>query len=752
MTGPLSRCHHWLADVLIRYRVAWFVLGLVLTGVAIPLAQRLTYNRSMEGFFPRSDPRLKLYLQNKDWFGGEATLIVAYSDSGLWTADGMKRQRELVEALQRLPGVLSVISLADRPQPKTSLLHPTIAAAIEKQAKPIDQLQHEVKATKLYQGVFVAEDLKTTAVWLQVRFEGARELAEGLERIRNEALRHIPDAAVAGTFMMIHDVYEHTERDGRILELVAVLVMGLVIAVSFRSLRWVVLPLLIVYSALWWSQGLWYLVRGELTMVSSAISSLVAVTGVATVVHFGLRYRELRGTHNPAAALRITFEEIGPPVFWILATNAAGFGALLVCELKPVTDFAWIMLIASFLIGLAAMLYLPLGVTAWQRSVPGGVTGQAIVSGSLVRVLAWVQHRPWPTALVLIVPAVLIGLGMLRLQPQTDFTGNFRKSTKIYQAYDFIETRMAGAGQLDLVWDAPDLAALSRSELDAERAKLRKLEAELSKLEGVTKVLGLVDFLDFVSERSPLPLPFSAQIALLDTQNVTPLFWDRKDQKMRITMQVKERLPSDAKQELIAAARHKAEEILGSARRPQTTGIYVMLAHLIDSLLNDQNKTFALSLVLQFVCSWLAFRSVWLALVAMVPTVLPVVAVVGTMGWLGLPVNIATAMLASVAMGMTIDSSILYIYRFQQELAAGADFETALARTHGSAGIAVVLSNVALVFGFAVLVLSRFIPLVHFGIFTSLALFGGMVGNLVLLPLLLGLVRKFTTVTPRTHA
>jgi predicted RND superfamily exporter protein len=124
----------------------------------------------------------------------------------------------------------------------------------------------------------------------------------------------------------------------------------------------------------------------------------------------------------------------------------------------------------------------------------------------------------------------------------------------------------------------------------------------------------------------------------------------------------------------------------------------------------------------------------------MVPTVLPVVAVVGTMGWVGLPVNIATAMLASVAMGMTIDSSILYLYRFRQEQQAGADFETALARTQGSTGIALVISNVALVLGFGVLVLSRFIPLVHFGILTALALFGGLAGNLILLPLLLSLV------------
>jgi predicted RND superfamily exporter protein len=744
MLSFLSRCNHGLSTLLLRHRAIWFLIGLALTAAAIPLAQRLSYNRSMEGFFPRSDPRLQLYLQNKQWFSSEATLIVAYTEPGLWTAEGMQAQQQLVELLKQQPGVMSASSLATSPLPKPSLLNPLepIGEALQKPGRNIEQFKKDVQAEKLYHGVFVAADMQTTAVWLQVRFDGAKALAEGLERIRNTAHQKVPDAAVAGTFMMIHDVYEHTERDGRVLEIVSVLVMGLVIAVSFRSLRWIILPLLIVYSALWWSQGLWALVRGELTMVSSAISSLVAVTGVATVVHFGLRYRELLSTMKPVEALTQTFTEIGPPVFWILATNAAGFGALLVCELKPVLDFAWIMVIASMLLGLAAMLYLPLGVTQFQRSIGSAMTGHDTVSHGLVAMLRFVRTRPYLTMCVLIVPGVLIGLGMLRLQPQTDFTNNFRQDTEIYRSYDFIETRMAGAGQLDLVWDGPDLAALPDQERDAYLRKLQQLEEELAELTGVTKVLGLADFLDFAARRAPIRLPFSLALAALDSQGITPLFWNRAEGKMRLTLQVKERLPSEAKQALIETARRKAENHLGAEASPRATGIYVMLAHLIDSLLGDQNKTFALSLLLQFAMGWMAFRRISLAVAAMVPTVLPVVATVGVMGWLGLPVNIATAMLASVAMGMTIDSSILYIYRFQQERAAGADFDTALVRTHGTAGIAVVLSNLALVLGFAVLTISRFIPLVHFGIFTSLALVGGMVGNLVLLPLLLGMMRR----------
>jgi predicted RND superfamily exporter protein len=140
-----------------------------------------------------------------------------------------------------------------------------------------------------------------------------------------------------------------------------------------------------------------------------------------------------------------------------------------------------------------------------------------------------------------------------------------------------------------------------------------------------------------------------------------------------------------------------------------------------------------------FLMGWTAFRSVRLSGIALVPKLLPVMGVVGTMGWIGLPVNIATAMLASVAMGMSIGTSILYIYRFERERRGGVEFTQALMQTHCSTGLALIIANVAMVLGFMVLMLSRFIPLVHFGMLTALALFGGLVGNLVLLPLLLWL-------------
>ncbi|HLQ45827.1 MAG TPA: hypothetical protein VK137_13905, partial [Planctomycetaceae bacterium] len=176
-----------------------------------------------------------------------------------------------------------------------------------------------------------------------------------------------------------------------------------------------------------------------------------------------------------------------------------------------------------------------------------------------------------------------------------------------------------------------------------------------------------------------------------------------------------------------------------SSNAPQSTGLFVLLAFLIESLMSDQWTSFALAAAGITGMVWYEFRSLSMGLMSLIPNVFPNVLVVGLMGWIGLPVNIATAMISCVSMGLTVNSSIIYIDAYQRARARGLPVFDALHETHrGNIGQVVVYSNVALIAGFSVLSLSHFIPLVYFGLLVSLAMLGGLFGNLVFLPLLLG--------------
>ncbi len=178
------------------------------------------------------------------------------------------------------------------------------------------------------------------------------------------------------------------------------------------------------------------------------------------------------------------------------------------------------------------------------------------------------------------------------------------------------------------------------------------------------------------------------------------------------------------------------------------TGYFVLLADLISNLLLDQWRAFWVATLGIGLLMVLAFRDLRLVLIALIPNALPILIVLGSMGWLSvwvwpeLKINMGTAMIAAVSMGLSIDSTIHYIAGFQQSLREGLTFDQALQSAQQSVGKAMVLSTIALMVGFTVLATSRFIPTVYFGALVSLAMLGGLVGNLVLLPLLLQLVLR----------
>ncbi|MCS7161380.1 MAG: MMPL family transporter, partial [Gemmatales bacterium] len=424
-------------------------------------------------------------------------------------------------------------------------------------------------------------------------------------------------------------------------------------------------------------------------------------------------------------------------------------------------------------------LFFPLTAMGWRnRPVPHGRL-EPIAHSWLMRLLRLLDRHPWWCSGMILVPGMMLALGMLRLQPQTDFTNNFRRETEVYRAYRFIEDSYGGAGQLELILDTPDLFTLSNEELKAYLSKLRNLQEKLSALEipteqgeivrGISKAITLTDFYDFLDNLSAVSRFLSPRVRLyllagdagsarrelgvlaaaipanvwktVQEYSVLSTFWNRDERKLRILLQARERLSTWAKRDLLKQIHECCRQECGDTKY-RLTGIYLMLANLIENVLRDQAYTTLVALACMMGMALCAFRNWKLACIAMVPTVLPVLAVVGTMGWIGLPVNIATAMLASVAMGMTIDSSVLYLYRLREEQWGGSSFGQALIKTHCGTGMALLVASCALVLGFSVLTVSRFLPLVHFGLLAALALLGGVIGNLILLPLLLRVTHR----------
>jgi predicted RND superfamily exporter protein len=338
---------------------------------------------------------------------------------------------------------------------------------------------------------------------------------------------------------------------------------------------------------------------------------------------------------------------------------------------------------------------------------------------------------------------------------ETDFTKNFRDSSHTVAAYEMVESRLGGAG----VWDVlvPARQPIDAAQLDAVDRLGDRLRREVTvpgtdgrAAPALTKVMSIADVL---SAAPLVPRRLQALIVnaiLRKDGSDQPAFVralvgiDPRDGTtwLRMMLRARERQPAAAKQSIIGQVRRIAAEEFpatnGSAGA-EVTGFFVLLSQLVDRLLSDQWLTFLIAGAGIFLLLAVAFRSPLLAAVALVPNGLPIFVVLGLLGWLGEPINMGTAMIAAVSMGLSVDSSIHYIAAFRRRLAAGT-VAAALETAHQTAGRAMIFATLALAIGFLALTTSGFMPTVSFGWLSCLTLLGGLAGNLVVLPVLLALV------------
>lgn len=728
----MSPAERWVERVL---TARWWLLvaAIVLAALALEPAGRLHFDRSVENMFAPNDPLLAPFRRLKEAFSGNELALVAYEDESLLAADGrgLERLRAAGERARAVPGVRDVFSLADLDR----LLRQLGGAGILDRQ---DRLATRYR--ELFAGYTHSADGRVAALVCQLAQETTvprRETVAELARIA-ETL----GGTLAGEPVMIVDGFRLVEADGRRLGWATTLLLGLVILLCFRSLRWVLIPIAVVQWSLLLTRATLVWLELRLSMVSSMLTAIVTVVGIATLVHIIVRFREFRGTGlAPGPALGRTLLQLAAPVAWSFATDAAGFGSLLLSHVGPVADFGLMTAVGALLVMAAVVLLVPgLALAGSFDTDPRRTWGEGRLDGLLARLTDLTRDRPKTLAAVSFLIVVALAVGAMRLEIETDFTRNFRAGSTIVRSYDFIETRLGGAGVWDVLVPAPD--GLTPDFL----ARVARLEARLRALESpngpaLTKVLSLVDALEAADAHPALglvPLALRAQgLQTAQPSFVAPLFAPGRDGRpglLRIMLRAPERQPAAEKLALIRRVRELAAAEFPEA---ETTGFFVLLSQLITSLLRDQWTCFLVATAMIGVMMAVAFRSPRLAAIALVPNAVPILMVMGAMGWLGTPVNMGAAMISAVSMGLSIDSSIHYITSFLRARRAGRTATDALAEVQQSVGRAATLSTVALIVGFSVLCGSEFVPTIYFGVLVSLTMFGGLLGNLLILPVLL---------------
>lgn len=744
---------------LVHLRSVLLLITLGMAVLAVPLARRLSFDQTIESFFAPQNPDIRLLQRSRSDFGGDEYVIVAWKQPDLVSRDagGLPELTETATArINDLAAQLNAVPGVDASKTRH------LAQYLENAPRSRNTRSAMLK---LFQGMLIGPDQVTTAIILQLQTasEAAIPRGETVAQIRRVASAFDAAAAVAGEPVQIQDMFDLVERDGFVLYLVSLVVLSAVLLLIFRGLRWMLAPIGIVVVSVVCTRAALVLSGVQLSMVSSMLDSLVTVISVATTMHIIVCFREHRNDLSlsaPEAAVK-TLRELWLPIFWSMVTTAVGFGSLLVSEIVPVQSFSIMMTVGTGMVLLLTMMLAPaMLVTGSGNSVPGRAPMEARLDRFLSSLAHSIEDHPYVAGSVCLVMMLITAPGLWLMTVETDFSRNFRSSSPIVQSLKFVESNLGGAGTWEVAFDVPEELSVEFLNSTGELTnRLRQLKEEGIQLDVVS-----------LNDAVNLPPRLGTQVARLKRlqgrqSDLADSFYNPEARRMRIVLRSREQQPAEAKMVQIAWVRAIVREHFATMSREapksdmpsgdrvepssagsSASGLFVLLAYMIESLLKDQTRSFLVATGGIMICMTVAFRSLRLGLISLLPNIFPVVLVTGALGVLHIPINIGTAMIASVSMGLTVDSTIHYITAFERARKT-LTLRESLRVAHGGAGRAVVLAYLALTLGFLVLTVSEFIPLVYFGALLSLSMIGGMVGDLVLLPLLLW----WTTPAPETR-
>lgn len=591
---------------------------------------------------------------------------------------------------------------------------------------------------------------------------------------------------LGGVSMIADDMISFIKADLKGFGLGVFFLLVVMLGFIFRRIRWVVLPMLCCFLSVIAMMGILGTFGWEVTVISSNFISLQLIITLAIVVHLIVRYREyLR--KNPDSDQRTlvsdTVRAKFTPCLYAALTTIAGFSSLLFCDIKPVIHFGW-MMSAGILVSLILTFFLfPACVVLLPKENPP--SGNQRFNFAFITLLAdFTRNRGSLVMVLTLVLSVLAIGGLFRLVVENSFIDYFKQSTEIYRGMQVIDQKLGGTTPLDIIvqFEDADLAAESDEETEAsfledeEDAELMELldeEMEEQKdkywfiderLETIEKVH---DYLDGLPETGKV-LSFGTLLKLarnlrkgaaLDSFETNVFYTKLPDKykdliikpyvsfeanEARFSVRIKDSLKSLKRDALLKQIRYDLiHKLQLDPDRVKIAGAMVLYNNMLQSLFASQIKTIGVVALALLVMFLVLFRSLRLALIALFPNLFASGAVLGVMGWLNIPLDMMTITIAAISIGIAVDDTIHYIYRFQEEIKKDGDYYQTLYRCHGTIGHAMYYTSVTIIIGFSILVFSNFWPTIYFGLFTGLAMFIALVAALTLLPQLLVLVKPF---------
>ena len=593
-----------------------------------------------------------------------------------------------------------------------------------------------------------------------------------LDGYRDEAHIHL-----GGVPMITADMIEFVRGDIRTFGVAVGLFIIALLAVAFARVRWVVVPSAICAGVALGMIGFLGLMQWPVTVVSSNFISLILIITLSLIVHLVVRHRELHmlsPTATQYQLLRETIDSKFKPSFFTAVTTFVAFAALTLAGIRPVIDFGMMMAVA---VVFAFVLSFTLFPVMLARTTPGAVPRRradatAFVTRAFARL---VEHRApvvWATFAIVVVIAVV---GMTRLSVENRFIDYFHESTEIHQGMLLIDRELGGTTPLDVVLDAPAdfLEEFEDDEPYDEwddygydedagptegywfneflMEEVGEIQNWLDDFNATGKVLSVATTHEMITHLNDGQPPDTVRMAVIYQrlpEDLRAILYDpymsEDGNQLRFDIRIIDSDPELRRDAFLREIREGLPERFEvDEDQVSLSGMLVLYNNVMQTLLTSQFVTMGIVFALIMVMFALLFRSLKMAIIGPLPTLIAACTVLAVMGLLRIPLDIMTITIAAITIGIGVHDTIHYADRFKAEVGEHGDYAQALRQSHMNVGRAMFYTTVIVTLGFSILALSNFIPTIYFGLFTGVAMVFALVSNLSLLPLLIRWLRPF---------
>ncbi len=734
------------------------------------------------------DPDLKYLKEVTERYGAKEFLVLTYTPKEPMISEtSMNNLLSLKYKIQSLDWVHSVITLLDIP-----LLSSTDETLSEKlknfstlKSEGIDKKKgfNEILNSPVFRNFVISENGKTTGIIVNIKkdeklkkLKNEKEIEnykEYLKKKNHENILEIRDVIknyskvgkihLGGIPMIADDMMSFIKSDIIVFGIGVLLFIIATLWFVFRKIIWIIVPISSCFFSVLIMMGLLGLLGWKVTVISSNFIALMLILTMAMNIHMSTRFLQFK-KNNPelknSEVISMTTYKMFWPIIYTVLTTICAFLSLIFSEIKPIIDFGWMMslgLITSFIITFTLLPtilnFLSSEKTIVEEEKDSKITkffGESSIKNKITI---------FSIAGLIIILSIV---GISKLEVENSFINYFSKKTEIYKGMKLIDEELGGTTPLEIILKFP---SIEKSESDDEFDdwgddekddskywftkdkidKIEKVHNYLEELPFIGKVLSFSSILKVgaqLNNNKPLgtlemgvlysKIPDSIKKEIVDP------YISIKDNEARISLRIKDSEKNLRRNDLINKIQEDLENKLDLKKEEfKLAGVLILFNNLLQSLFKSQILTLGFVMMGIFIMFLILFKNIKLSLIGVVPNFIAAFFILGIIGLLGIPLDMMTITIAAITIGIAVDNSIHYIYRFKEEFSQNNNYEETIKLCHSTVGVAILNTSITIVFGFSILIFSNFIPTIYFGIFTGIAMLLAMISVLTLLPSLI---------------